>query len=231
MEAEPERWKRAAAERALALVRDGMLLGLGTGSTAHHFITGLRDLTARGLRLRGLATSLTSAELGRESGVEMLPVEAALPRSLDLAVDGADEIAPDLSLVKGRGGAMFREKLVALNAERFVVIADASKLVDRLGRGVVPVEVAPFLWPQTARRLEALGASWLLRGGTEQPYLTDNGNLILDLSFAGGLERPEQTAAVLKSVPGVIEHGLFCGLTQAAIVAGPGGLQILGSLA
>ena len=207
-----------------------MLLGLGTGSTAYHFIVGLRQLTARGVHLGAVATSQASAELAQRAGVEILPDQAPLARRLDLAVDGADEIAPDLSLVKGLGGAMFREKLVALSAEHFVIIADASKLVDRLGVGVVPVEVAPFLWQQTARRLAELGAAWVLRGGDEQPFLTDNGNLVLDLSFAGGMADPEPMAAALKLVPGVIEHGLFCGLARAAIVAGEDGLHILGSL-
>ena len=207
-----------------------MTLGLGTGSTAHHFITGLGPLVAGGVRLRGIATSVASAELGRQAGLEMLPDQAPLERPLDLAVDGADEVDDELRLVKGHGGALFREKLVALAAARFIVIADSTKLVQRLGRAQVPVEVAGFLWRQTARRLEALGAAWTLRGGESAPYLTDNRNLVLDLTFPGGLSQPESTAAALKAVPGVIEHGLFCGLASGAVVAGPEGIRILGRL-
>jgi len=214
----------------LLTVGDGMLLRPGTGSTAYHFITGLRYLPARGIRLSGVAAARAGGELARRAGVEIVSDWAPLARRLDLAVDGADEIAPDLNLVKGLGGAMFREKLVALSAERFVIIADVSKLVGRLGVGVVPVEVAPFLWHQTARRLAEFGAAWVLRGGGEQPFLTDNGNLVLDLSFAGGLGEPERMGSELKAIPGVIEHGLFCGLARAAIVGASDGVRVMGSL-
>ncbi len=212
--------KRAAARRALDLVRPGMVLGLGTGSTARFFIEGLA-----GMRVTGVASSRESAALARAAGVEVLD-EPAGP--IDLAVDGADEIDPALRLVKGRGGALFREKMVASAARRFVVVADASKLVDRLGQTYVPVEVAPFLWRLTAGRLAALGATWTLRGGEEAPYRTDNGNLVVDLAFAGGIGEPERLAAELKAVTGVLEHGLFLGMAGAAIVAGPEGVRVLG---
>jgi len=144
-----------------------MLLGLGTGSTARYFIAGLagRDVTC-------IASSIASAEQARALGLRVID---ELDRPCDLAVDGADEIDPELGLIKGRGGALFREKLLAINSERFVVVADDSKLVSRLGVGVLPVEILPFLWRQTARHFAERGIAWQLRGGEEAPFLTDNG--------------------------------------------------------
>ena len=216
--------KRAAARRALELVVPGMVLGIGSGTTARFFIEGLA-----GMRVAAVATSDASADLARAAGVELLEDRAGAP--LDLAVDGADEIDPALRLVKGAGGALFREKSVALAARRFVVVADDSKLVERLGGTFVPVEVAPFLWRRTAERLAAaVGAAWTLRGGEPRPYRTDNGNLVIDLMFAGGLAHPERTAGEIKAVTGVLDHGLFLGLATGAIVAGPAGVRVLGSL-
>jgi ribose 5-phosphate isomerase A len=214
--------KRAAARRALELVTPGMVLGIGTGTTARYFIEGLR-----GLRVAAVATSRVSAELARAAGVELLEDP---PVALDLAVDGADEIDPELRLVKGRGGALFREKMVAMAARRFVVIADESKLVERLGSTYVPVEVAPFLWRRTAQRLAELGGTGALRGGEAAPYRTDNGNLIVDLRYAGGIADPAGTAGALKAVTGVLEHGLFLGLARGAIVGRAGGVEVLGTL-
>jgi ribose 5-phosphate isomerase A len=222
LEADLDAQKRAAARRALELVTPGMTLGIGTGTTAHYFIEGLR-----GLGVAAVATSRASAELARAAGVEVLDDAGAV---LDLAVDGADEIDPELRLVKGHGGALFREKMVAMAARRFVVIADSSKRVERLGATYLPVEVAPFLWRRTVARLEELGAAWTLRGGEAAPFRTDNGNLIVDLTFTGGLADPTGTAAALKSVTGVLEHGLFLGMARGAIVAGPGGVEVLGTL-
>jgi ribose 5-phosphate isomerase A len=211
--------KRAAARRALELVEPGMVLGIGTGSTARFFIEGLR-----GMRVRAVATSRQSAELARAAGVELVDD----PRGrLDLAVDGADEIDPELRLIKGHGGALLREKLVAIAARQFVVIADESKLVPRLGRTYLPVEVAPFLWRHTAERLAALTPDWALRGGEEAPHRTDNGNLVVDLTFEAGIERPEELAARLKALTGVVEHGLFLGLASRAIVATAAGVREL----
>jgi ribose 5-phosphate isomerase A len=214
--------KRAAARAALELVKPGMVVGIGTGTTARFFIEGLR-----GRQVTAVPTSIQSAGLARTAGVELVDDPR---RPIDLAVDGADEIDPELRLVKGHGGALFREKMVATAARRFVVIGDESKLVQRLGRGLVPVELAPFLWHETADRLAGLGAAWALRGGEAQPYVTDNGNFVVDLSFEGGIADPDRTAAAIKAVTGVLEHGLFIGLTAAAIVAGGGGTRVLGTL-
>jgi ribose 5-phosphate isomerase A len=214
--------KRTAARRALELVSPGMVLGIGTGTTTRFFIEGLA-----GMRVAAVPTSAASALLARAAGVELLE---DVDGPIDLAVDGADEIDPQLRLVKGHGGALFREKMVAAASRRFVVIADDRKVVDRLGRTEVPVEVAPFLWRHTAARLGALGAEWVLRGGEAAPYRTDNGNLVVDLAFPDGLVTPERTAADMKAVTGVLEHGLFLGLATGAIVAGPAGVEVLGTL-
>jgi ribose 5-phosphate isomerase A len=192
-------------------------------------VAGLGRRVAAGLRVTGLASSERTAQLAAASGV---PIVEEIDRPLDLAVDGADEIDPQLNLLKGRGGALFREKMVALSSERFVVVADSSKLVEQLGTGVVPVEVLPFLWRQTAARLAAAaaGATWTLRQADGRPYVTDNGNLILDLRFAGRIGDPEGLATELKKIPGVLEHGLFVGIATGCIVAGADGLRILGRI-
>lgn len=217
--------KRAAAEKALELVQDGMLLGLGSGSTARFFTEGVGRLVADGMKLRGVPTSRETAELAAELGI---PIVTELVGSIDLAVDGADEVDPSLNLVKGRGGALFREKLVAQAARRFVVVVDESKLVRELGAALLPVEVLPFLWRTTAERITSLGLSLTVRGGEEVPFITDNGNLILDLAVGGGIKDPAQFARELKQLTGVVEHGLFVGLADTCIVAGPDGPRAIG---
>ena len=217
--------KQKAAEKALELVQDGMLVGLGTGSTARYFTEGLGRLVAGGMKVRGVPTSRATAELAAELGI---PIVTELIGQIDLAVDGADEVDPALNLIKGRGGAMVREKLVAAAAKRFVVVVDESKLVAQLGEGVLPVEVLPFLWRTTAERLTALGVSLAVRGGEETPYITDNGNLILDLTVEGGIKNAGELGVELKKITGVVEHGLFVGMTDTVIVAGPEGPKALG---
>jgi ribose 5-phosphate isomerase A len=221
--------KRAAAERALELVRDGMLLGIGTGSTATHFIEGLGRLVREGMRLRCVSSSERSSALAAGAGVEIL---TSHERRLDLAVDGADEIAPDLGVIKGGGGALLREKLVALAADRFVVIADETKLVPVLGRRALPVEVVRFLWQDTARRLAALGLTWELRGGEAAPFVTDEGHHILDVRPGGGgaFADPPALAGELDRVVGVVEHGFFLGMAQGCVIGTPSGVSVLGSL-
>lgn len=221
----PDPGKLAAAEAAAALVEDGMLLGLGTGSTAALFIEALgRRVRAEGLRVRAIATSEASA---RQAGALGIPLLAESERGLDLAVDGADEVDPHLQLIKGRGGALVREKLVAESARRFVVVVDPSKLVERLGRSELPVEVLPFLWRRTAERLGSLGATWALRGGEEAPFVSDNGNLVVDLAFEGGIEDAIGLGAALKAMTGVVDHGLFLGLADLCLVGEAGGVRRL----
>jgi ribose 5-phosphate isomerase A len=217
--------KRAAAEKALELVRDGMLLGLGSGSTVRYFTVGVGRLVAEGMKVRGVPTSRETAELAAECGI---PIITELVGEIDLAVDGADEVDPALNLIKGRGGALFREKIVAAASKRLVVIVDESKMVKQLGEGVLPVEVLPFLWRTTADRLLTLGASLVVRGGEEAPFTTDNGNLILDLTFDGGIKDPAKLAIAIKVMTGVVEHGLFVGMTDTVIVAGADGPRAIG---
>jgi ribose 5-phosphate isomerase A len=219
--------KKAAAEKALELVRDGMLLGLGSGSTARYFTEGVGRLVAGGMKIRAVPTSRATAELAAENGI---PIVTELIGLIDLAVDGADEVDQELNLIKGRGGALFREKVVAAASKRFVVVVDESKIVKRLGVGVLPVEVLPFLWRSTAQRLATLATSLTVRGGEEAPYITDNGNLIVDLVIEGGIADAPALAAALKGTVGVVEHGLFIGMTDTCIASGPDGPLAVGRL-
>jgi ribose 5-phosphate isomerase A len=220
-----EAFKKSAAEKALELVQDGMLLGLGSGSTSRYFIEGVGRLVESGMKLRGVPTSRESAELAASLGI---PVVTEMVGQIDLAVDGADEVDRSLNLIKGRGGALFREKLVAAAAKRFVAVVDESKLVKELGVGVLPVEVLAFLWRTTAERVTGLGVSLVLRGGEESPYITDNGNLILDVTVPGGISDPAGLGTELKKLTGVVEHGLFVGMTDTVIVANGDGPKAIG---
>ena len=222
-----EELKKAAAEKALELVQDGMLLGLGSGSTAKYFTEGVGRLVAGGMKLRCVPTSRTTSEMAAELGI---PIVQDPVGPIDLAVDGADEVDPLLNLIKGRGGALFREKLVAEAARRFIVVVDESKLVKQLGVAELPVEVLPFLWRTTAERLTALGASLTVRGGEEAPYITDNGNLILNLIVEGGIKDAPAFGKALKGTAGVVEHGLFIGMTDTLIVGSPDGPRVVGRL-
>ena len=223
--ADQDALKRAAAEKALELVRDGMLLGLGSGSTARYFTEGVGRLVADGMKVRAVPTSRGTAELAAANGI---PIVTELVGPIDLAVDGADEVDPALNVIKGRGGALFREKVVAAASKRFVVVVDASKIVKQLGVGVLPVEVLPFLWRSTAERLASVGTSLTVRGGEETPYITDNGNLILDLMFEHGIADPAAMSTAIKVTTGVVEHGLFVAMTDTCIVAGADGPRVIG---
>ena len=222
--AEVEAQKRAAAERALELVRPGTTVGLGTGTTARYFIDGLASRVRSGLKVQAVVTSLESRTQAEAGGI---PVTERIDGWLDLAVDGADEIDPAVNCVKGRGGALLREKIVAHASQRFILVADENKLVGRLGRGAVPVEILPFLWEATSRSIESLGGQPELRIAAGVPFRTDNGNLILDTSF--GNVDPALSVA-LNGIPGVIEHGLFFGMAKAAIIGSAAGIRILGEL-
>jgi ribose 5-phosphate isomerase A len=215
--------KRAAAEAAVAAeVRSGMALGLGTGSTASFVTIAVGRLLAAGEldRIVAVPTSEATTALAREHGVPLATL-AEQPH-LALCIDGADEIGPGLGLVKGLGGALLREKIVAFAADRFVVVADASKRVERLGDlAPVPVEVIPFGEAVCARALAALGCTPEPRAG----FVTDEGNHILDCRF-GPIDDPEALASAIRSIPGVVEHGLFLGMAHAAYVAGPRGVEV-----
>jgi ribose 5-phosphate isomerase A len=211
---DPEAAKRAAGEAAARLVEAGMSVGLGSGSTARWFIEALGARVRAGLHVRGVPTSEAAAALARAQDI---PLTALGRDGLDLAVDGADAVDPDLRLIKGHGGAMVREKVVAAAARRFVVIIDDSKLCARLG-GRVPVEVIAFGVAHTLRLLESTGATYALRNHNDgSPLLSDNGNLIADGRYVT-VDDPEGLAARLESIPGVAGHGLFLGMADLVLV-------------
>lgn len=207
--------KALAAAAAVAEVRDGMLVGLGTGSTATHAIRALGARVADGLDVRGVATSRASDTLARHLGIAMLDF-ADVPR-VDVTIDGADEIDPRLFAIKGAGGAMLREKVVAAASDRMVVIADGSKRVAAIGAARLPVEILPFAY---ASLMAALGGQAVLRTVDGGPYVTDNGNWIADCRF--DLEDPARTSAWLDGIPGILGHGLFLDEVDAAYIAADG---------
>ena len=208
--------KRAAALAAVAEVRDGMLVGLGTGSTAYWAIEAIGDLVAAGVSIRAVATSEASAAQAHARGISLL--DMAEVSAIDLTIDGADEIDARLFAIKGAGGAMTREKIVATASTRMVVIADGSKRVAALGAAAVPVEVIPFALAFVTARLERLDASTVLRRGKTGDYRTDSGNLVVDAHFAT-LPDPRGLAAALDALPGVVGHGLFLDEVDAAYIA------------
>lgn len=222
-----ESYKQMAASAGAGLVEDGMVIGLGTGTTAAFLVRSLAERLRGGLRIAGaVPTSQATAQLAASLGIPLVSLDRY--PELDLAIDGADEIDPQLHLIKGGGGALLREKIVATAARHFVVIGDSSKLVPRLGtRFALPVEIVPFALGPVQRRLEALGARALLRTRANEPFLTDNQNYILDCQFPGGIADPQALQARIRAIVGVVEHGLFLGLTWRALVAGPGGLRTL----
>ncbi len=223
--------KRAAAHAALEYVKPGMRLGLGTGSTAEHFVQALAPRVKAGLQLTTVATSERTAKLARELGITVGELNAV--RHLDLTVDGADEIGPGLALIKGGGGALLREKIVAAASDRMVVIADSAKVVDTLGRFPLPVEITPFAWVVTMERIAEAAAHcgcsqnlMRLRGGEAHPFTTDGGNFIADCS-AETIPDPERLARALEAIPGVVDHGLFISLADLAVIGTPGGVRTI----
>ena len=225
----PDEAKRAAAEAAATLVEPGMRVGLGSGSTSLRFVEALGRRVAAGLALgAAVATSRATEEKAREFGIAMVDMLAdGAPDMLDLAVDGADEVDGALNLLKGGGASLTREKIAASLARRFVVIVDGSKIVDTLGRFALPVEVVPFGWSATraviARRFSVTPT---LRQAADAALVTDNGNFILDCPF-GTIADPEALGAELSALPGVVEHGLFCGMADEVLVARASGIERL----
>ena len=223
--------KRAAASRALDYVSDGMKLGLGSGSTSEAFIEQLATRVRAGLNVVGVPTSERVAQLARRLGIALANLDDVKP--LDLTVDGADEADRDLNLIKGGGAALLREKIVATSSKRMVVIADESKLVTKLGRYPLPVEVVEFGHTTTAARIAStvveLGYSnipIILRRKDGAPVKTDSGNFVYDCTF-GVIRDVAELAVVLSAVPGVAEHGLFVGLAKMLVVAHPNGVEII----
>jgi ribose 5-phosphate isomerase A len=214
-----QQFKQSAAESAVALVEDGMILGLGTGSTAKLAVDVLGKRVAGGLRIIGIPTSEATDHQARALGIPISTLDEH--PAIDLTIDGADEVElGPLNLIKGRGGALLREKIVASASKRLVIIVDESKLVERLGSHfALPVEVVPFGWQATARRLQALGAD----GKT---FVTDGGHYIVDCTF-GPIASPAKLDSELNGIVGVVEHGLFLGMATHVIVAGQSGVKVL----
>jgi ribose 5-phosphate isomerase A len=228
---DPELQKRQAAARALEFVQPGMKLGLGTGSTARHFVELLGERVRAGLDVVGVPTSEATRSQAEAHAITLSTLDEL--DHLDLTVDGADEVGPDLSLIKGGGGALLREKIVASASSRMIVIADESKWVPALGRFPLPIEVVPFALKATRKAIETAVAQSGLSGPLKlrldkdgHAFVTDGGHWILDAS----LERiPDPTALAerLVAIPGVVEHGMFIGLAQVVILAGPNGIRVV----
>jgi ribose 5-phosphate isomerase A len=211
-----EKEKEIAGRAAAQLVRDGDVVGLGTGSTAYFAVVALGERVKAGLKMIGIPTSVQTADLAHKVGIELTTLDEH--PEIDITIDGADEVDPQLRLIKGGGGALTREKVIASASKKMVVVADSSKVVAALGKFPLPVEVIAFARTVVERKIASLGGSPKLRlkpDGT--PFLTDNGNQILDCSF-GRINDPPALAQVLDGTPGVVEHGLFIGLAKTALV-------------
>jgi len=222
------KFKQAAADSAVTLLENGMVVGLGSGTTATLAVAAIGRRVQEGLRIVGIPTSEKTAEQARLLNIPLSTLEDRLV--IDVTIDGADEVeAGTLNLIKGGGGNLLREKIVAVVSSRLIVIADERKVVDVLGsRSAVPVEVAPFGWKTTAKRLERLGAHPTLRLSLKgQTFLTDGGHYILDCAF-GPIGSPQSLQADLDRIVGVVEHGLFIGIARQAVVGGAAGVRIMG---
>jgi ribose 5-phosphate isomerase A len=220
-------WKRLAGEAAANLIEDGMLLGLGSGSTAKQMIIALGSRIQQGLRITGaVPTSQATEELARNLGIPLTDLDTH--PVLDLAIDGADEIDGQLRLIKGGGGALLREKIVASVTQRFIVVVDATKQVAQLGQSTpLPVETVPLAVTPVSRRLETLGAAVRLRRSGNNVFFTENCNVILDCFFADGIADPLDLEAHIRRIVGVVETGLFLNMAKQAIIGGPEGVKLL----
>lgn len=208
--------KQMAGYRAAEFVKDGMTIGLGTGSTAYYAIEKIGEMVSGGLQIRAIATSNASEELAKKYNIPL--ISASEVDHLDLAIDGADEVNPQMELIKGGGGALLREKLVAMHSDKFIVIADSSKVVASLGQFKLPIEIVPFTYEWTLKLLRSrYDVPFEMRKNGDDLYVTDNGNYIVDAAF-GVIESPATLAEELKAITGVVEHGLFVGITDTVII-------------
>jgi len=208
--------KQAAAREAVKLVEPGSIVGLGSGSTATYAVRFVAERVRQGLEITAMPTSLKTKQLAEQLGIPLTTLEAH--HQIDIDIDGADEIDPHLNLIKGGGGALLREKIIASASKRFVVVAESAKLVPCLGKFPLPVEVIPFAQPIVKTRIEALGAKVSLRQfAYGNPYVTDEGHHILDCTF-GRIDDPPRLSRKLHEIPGVVEHGLFIGMAELALV-------------
>ena len=221
-----EQQKKLAAARSLEYVEDGMLFGLGTGSTIAHLIPMLGERVAAGMRIRAVPTSTRSSDAAKALGIPVVDDYDGGER-IAVTIDGADEVDPSFHLTKGGGGALLREKIVASCSDRMIVVADSHKLVDRLGAFPLPVEVITLGWRNVARQLGELGGSPALRTGADgAAFVTDEGNYILDCRF-GSIADPPALSASIDSIVGVVEHGLFIGIADIVIVGGEDGTRVI----
>lgn len=223
-----ERLKKEAAEKAVEQVRSGMVLGLGTGSTMSYAIAKIGELWQAGklTNIVGIPTSMRTAAQAKEYQIPLSTLDEH--PVIDLAIDGADEVDPNLNLIKGLGGALLREKMIEAAAHYFIVIVDGTKIVEKLGtHAPLPVEVTQFAWKAHARWLENLGCTTTLRGSETRPFVTDNGNYILDCIFPNGIDHPIELAAALRDRTGIIEHGLFLNMANEIIIAESSGLRFM----
>jgi len=211
-----EEEKEAACRAAAKLVRDGDIVGLGTGSTAYFAVVALGERVKAGLKIIGIPTSVQTGELARAVGIPLTTLDEH--PEIDITIDGADEVDPQLRLIKGGGGALLREKVIAAASKKMVVVVDSSKVVPVLGKFPLPIEVISFARTVVEKKIVSLGGSPKLRAKPDgSPFITDNGNQILDCSF-GKIDDPAALALILSETPGIVEHGLFIGLAKLALV-------------
>jgi ribose 5-phosphate isomerase A len=213
--------KRAAGERAAEYVKDGMRIGLGTGSTVYWTLIKLGEMVHEGLRIQAVPTSRQTEKLALQFGIPLLEL-SRIEGELDLAIDGADEVSSRLDLIKGGGGALLREKMIATFSARFIVVVDHSKCVSELGVFALPVEVVPFGWEMTAIQLTKFSCTPALRRVNKEPFVTDNGNYIMDCQFST-IPNPAELNTRLNMVPGVVDNGLFVGMTDILLAGHPDG--------
>ncbi|MCG8605840.1 ribose-5-phosphate isomerase RpiA [bacterium] len=211
--------KRAAAERAVSFVQENMIIGLGTGTTANFAIEMIGEKVRSGLNITAVSTSLATERLARKY---VIPILTEFTR-VDITIDGADEVDPDGNLIKGGGGALTREKIVASASDKKIIVVDDSKLVIRLGAFPLPVEVLPFGWESVKQKIQSFGCQVTLRGTPDEPFLTDNQNYVLDCHFEV-IANPKRLHDELNGIAGVVENGLFIGLTDHVIIGGRDGL-------
>ncbi|MDH7507347.1 MAG: ribose-5-phosphate isomerase RpiA [Candidatus Thermoplasmatota archaeon] len=223
---EKEELKKLAGEKAVEQVEDNMIIGLGTGSTIKYSIIKLGELVRNGLKIKAVPTSVHTQRLAKEYNIPLTTLEEN--SVIDLTIDGADEVDSDLNLIKGGGGALTREKIIAFNSKKVIIVIDDSKIVKALGIDfALPVEVLRFGWTSTKRALEEFGCNVELRKVMgDEPFITDNSNYILDCDF-DRIENPEQLERDINNIPGVVENGLFVGLVDEVIVGGKQGILTL----
>ncbi|TWI58086.1 ribose-5-phosphate isomerase RpiA [Halalkalibacter nanhaiisediminis] len=206
--------KKLVGEKAAEFVKDGMIVGLGTGSTVYYTILKLGERVKKGLSIKGVPTSIQTEKLARECGIPLTNFREI--EQIDLDIDGADEVSSELDLIKGGGGALLREKIIAKAAKQCIIVADSSKMVKQLGEFRLPVEVTPFGCEMTEKHIRTLGFLTELRLSTDEPFVTDNGNYIFDCSYTKGYD-PKKIEQELNMIPGVVENGLFVGMADLVI--------------